>query len=521
MRSILFLFIFPLLFSSLWADCTVDDPSKVDCGYVGVTQSLCEGKGCCWVPGAQGSSTPWCFYPAGHTDVCSSLSFTATSPGFTDADFATMSNYFYANLNIQGKGGVVASPDTNTPGGSYYYAWARDAALSMKSFMFINDFTYSKIQTNMDAYVQWVLRVQGESDPNNIDVRIEPKFNLPNGDPYTGGWCRPQTDGPGLRATTLSLYADVLIAAGRTDLVKQYLWTGSSSYNGGAVKHDLDWVVANWQQNGCDLWEEVQSSDFFWGRLNFRRGLLKGAALAEKMGDSATAATYRATAANIQNALSSHWTGTFVKESDNRQMDGAVVSAFNEAFNDDDYFKPTDAQVAQTVTTLNSLFCHQFQINQVDTTNGIPGVMYGRYQGDSYAGGNPWILLTADLAKLFYRGSLSILEARAAGKTVVADADYAAWIAALNLPAGSLNTEFLGTNKDLNLANAMLAAGDAVMSRIYYHVKGDGFHLAEQIDRSTGVQKSAKDLSWSYACTLVALKYRAQVAAKLTGYATA
>ena len=519
MRNIFLFFLLPSLFFVFnAADCTVSDPSKVDCGFTGVTQSQCESSGCCWVPGSQGSSTPWCFYPAGHTDVCTNLSFTATGPGFSDSDFSNMQGFFYANLNIQGKGGVVASPDTATPGGSYYYAWARDAALSMKSYMFINDFSLPTIETNMDAYVQWVLRVQGESDPNNIDVRIEPKFNLPNGDPYTGGWCRPQTDGPALRAATLSLYAQVLIAAGKTDAVKQYLWTGSSSYNGGAVKHDLDWVVANWQQSGCDLWEEVQCTDFFWGRLNFRNGLLKGAALADKMGDSATAATYRSTAATIEAAIAGHWTGTFIKEADNRQMDASVVSAFNEGFADDDFFKPTDTQVAQTVSTLNTLFCHQFAINQADTTNGIPGVLYGRYQGDSYAGGNPWVLLSADLAKLFYRAALSIAQAKKAGVQLLADSDYAVWVNTLNLPADSLNTEFLGNNKDINLSNSMLAAGDAVMQRIYYHVKGDGGHLAEQIDKSTGVQMSAKDLSWSYACTLVALKTRAQAVALLQNY---
>jgi hypothetical protein len=35
-------------------------------------------------------------------------------------------------------------------------------------------------------------------------VRIEPKFEIPSGEPYTGGWCRPQTDGPALRAMALS-----------------------------------------------------------------------------------------------------------------------------------------------------------------------------------------------------------------------------------------------------------------------------------------------------------------------------
>lgn len=516
--------IFIIFFLSLFtvvllaADCSVSDPSKTDCGYMGINQAQCEAKGCCWVA-ASSSAIPWCFYPKGTADVCDNLFFNASGVGFTASDISNMKNYFTANLNIQGQGGVVAAPDTSTPGGSYYYHWARDGALSMKSYMFINDFNLATIQNDMNAYVQWVLRMHDKSDPNGIDIRIEVKYNLPGGDVYTGGWCRPQTDGPGLRATTLSLYADVLIAAGQTDYVKKYLWTGSSSsYHGGAIKYDLDWVVSNWNQQGCDLWEEVRSDNFFWGRFTMRNGLLKGAALAEKMGDSSSASQYRQAAADIQATLSGHWTGTFVKESDGRQMDSAVISAFNEGFSSDTVFPPTDAQVASTVTTLNNLFCHQFAINQADIKNNIPGVLYGRYQGDSYAGGNPWVLLSADLARLFYRGAQSIADARDAGVTVLKDADYAAWIQALNLPSNALNTEFLGNNKDLNLANAMLDAGDSVLQRIYYHVKGDGCHLAEQIDRNSGSQVSASDLSWSYATTLVALKTREKAVAGLSKY---
>ncbi|GAB4817380.1 hypothetical protein N2152v2_004426 [Parachlorella kessleri] len=40
---------------------------RVDCGYVGITQDVCEDKGCCWVPaefkGAPSVDLPWCFHP--------------------------------------------------------------------------------------------------------------------------------------------------------------------------------------------------------------------------------------------------------------------------------------------------------------------------------------------------------------------------------------------------------------------------------------------------------------------------
>ena len=71
-----------------------------------------------------------------------------------------MWNLFDANINIQGKGGVVAAPDHSTPGGSYYYHWMRDAALTMRTYMELNDFKLEKVQEKMKAYVDWVRKVQ-------------------------------------------------------------------------------------------------------------------------------------------------------------------------------------------------------------------------------------------------------------------------------------------------------------------------------------------------------------------------
>ena len=118
---------------------------------------------------------------------------------FSSSEVTTMRNYFLANINIDGKGGIVAAPDYNTPGGSYYYHWMRDGALTMRALQDTNTGNFSQIETIVKSYAQWVVHNQGLTDPNNQDIRTEPKFNLPNGDVFTGAWCRPQNDGPGLR----------------------------------------------------------------------------------------------------------------------------------------------------------------------------------------------------------------------------------------------------------------------------------------------------------------------------------
>ena len=42
---------------------------NVDCGWPGILQSQCEGRGCCWRPG---KDNPWCHYP--HTNfMCKSM----------------------------------------------------------------------------------------------------------------------------------------------------------------------------------------------------------------------------------------------------------------------------------------------------------------------------------------------------------------------------------------------------------------------------------------------------------------
>lgn len=55
---------------------------------------------------------------------------------------------------------------------------------------------------------------------------------------------------------------------------------------------------------------------------------------------------------------------------------------------------------------------------------------------------------------------------------------------------------------------ASLKAGDAVMYRLFQHVKNDGGHIAEQIGKTSGTQTSAKDLTWSYANILSTMHFR-------------
>eukprot|EP00604_Paraphysomonas_vestita_P001615 CAMPEP_0174822320 /NCGR_PEP_ID=MMETSP1107-20130205/14978_1 /TAXON_ID=36770 /ORGANISM="Paraphysomonas vestita, Strain GFlagA" /LENGTH=338 /DNA_ID=CAMNT_0016040921 /DNA_START=553 /DNA_END=1566 /DNA_ORIENTATION=+ len=338
----------------------------------------------------------------------------------------------------------------------------------------------------MKTFVNWVLHTQSESDPNGQDVRTEPKFELPNGEVFTGSWCRPQNDGPGLQATTLMMFADTLIANGQSDYVKQYLWTGDSNvYYGGAIKRDLDYIVTGFTSDTCDLWEEIRSSNFFWNRYTMKKAMGMGADFASRMGDSSTSSSYKSVEQKINSTLyNDHWSG-YVYESTSRTKDSAVIVGFNAGYDENDgMYAPTSYEVAATVSSYNTLFCNEYKVNSDDTSAGYPGVLYGRYGGDTYAGGNPWVLSTAALAQLLYRGAIHILDHGVPNATALAK-----WKEAFN------------TSKDLPtdrtaLAYLFASAADGVLLRLRVHVQNDGGHLAEQIDRNTGKQVSAEDLTW-------------------------
>jgi glucoamylase len=247
---------------------------------------------------------PWCFYPSG-SNPCEDINYSYDGGASFDSNFYNKMYALYeANINIQSKGGVVASPDKNTPGGSYYFHWMRDAGLTMRAYMELNDMNLSKVQDKMKAYTEFVLRTQSETSPYG-DVRINPKFELPNGEVYQGGWCRPQTDGPGLSSGALIMFGNLLLDAGQDSYVYQNLWTKDGSKNGGAIKYDLDWVVSNWQSDGCDLWEEVRSNDFFWNRMAFAYTLGLASKFATRVGDSNSASKYESTKSAIEATLDS------------------------------------------------------------------------------------------------------------------------------------------------------------------------------------------------------------------------
>lgn len=108
-----------------------------------------------------------------------------------------------------------------------------------------------------------------------------------------------------------------------------------------------------------------------------------------------------------------------------------------------------------------------------------------RYPGDTYAGGNPWQLLTAAHAELFYLGAEAAARRATAGEVrpqedivsivvfqTTLDADQKAWCSVLGLGEDTTQAQ---------LARRSLSAGDSVMTRLWQHVKVTGQLLWEKI----------------------------------------
>jgi glucoamylase len=471
--------------------CDILDQDKNDCGYVGITQTECEQKSCCWEESIT-ENIPWCFDRA---NTCYNSQEQMIEP-FNSNEMELINEYFDSNININSRGGVAASPDPNTPGGSYYYHWVRDGALSMRSILESRDFV--DYESTLKSYTQWVLNTHDVVPYNKIDTRIEPKFELPYGEVYTGGWCRPQNDGPGLQATSLIIFANSLIVNNQSEWVRKYLWTGDvNNYHGGAIKYDLDWIVNGFNTDTCDLWEEITDPDFFWNRITMKKALILGYRFAMGMNDLESANNYYKTMKEINETLyGTHWNENFIQESNSRTRDGAVIVGLNVGWDElDNMFEPSSFQVASTIKYYNDLFCSEYPINHADTMAGVPGIMYGRYKGDVYAGGNPWILTSGALASLFYRGGNSILN-----NGLPNNKSLAMW-------SQAFNTKILPSNP-IELSKFFVAQADGVLLRLRAHTEANKFRMYEQIDKYTGQQISAKDLTWSYAEIINAMNNR-------------
>lgn len=378
-----------------------------------------------------------------------------------------------ANIHPAGTaaGVVIASPQRDTP--NYYYFWVRDAALTMSTIFDLYHYadqlgdgpTRDQLRGLLMNYAQFSRINQLTATLGGIG---EPKYNV-DGSRYAENWCRPQNDGPALRAITLMRFANQLLDQGEAALVRAQFYD-SQLPTSTVIKEDLEFVSNHWNDVSCDIWEEV-AGDHFYTRLVQRRSLVEGAAFATRLGDANAAAWYQSQADALATQILQHWNanlGVFVPTLNwqsgiaykSSQLDSQVLLGILHSGG----FLFSDVRVQSTMRMLSSRFQSLYRINNF---SGVPGVAIGRYPEDTYdgnqfRGGNAWVLITAAFANAHYRAANELL-----------------------------------TSGQRDQAVAEFNLGETYLRRLQYHANPDG-SLSEQLQRDSGYMTSARDLTWSH-----------------------
>ncbi len=427
------------------------------------------------------------------------------------------------NIHPEGSapGAVVASPSRVNP--DYWFHWTRDAALVMQ--IFVSGYANSKTPEQKN-YTTSLLRNYlnfshaNQLTPNPSGGVGEPKFNV-DGSAFTGPWGRPQNDGPALRALTFLHWAATLIAEGRINFVREYLYDGQSPSRT-VIKADLDYVASRWNEPDFDLWEEVKGRHFH-TRMVQRRALLEGARLAELLGDTQTAEWYRLNALTLSRELLRHWNperrilianldvmaGHAVKTSG---LDTSVILGVLQGEVGDPFFAPTSDQVVSTAFSLQRAFYNLYSVNRL---NDYPGIGIGRYPEDRYDGyqtngsGNPWFLTTLAFAQYYFR--LANLWEKAPG-ILVSEWNYPLLQYVAEDASFVVGTKIEKGCEDFNkILTGLRKAGDSFLLRVRMHMDQQNGFMSEQFNRDSGFMQGAEHLTWSYASFLTAVWERAKV----------
>ncbi len=296
-------------------------------------------------------------------------------------------------------GVVVAALSKRDP--DYYFHWVRDSATVMRTF--VEEFRAQGdaipapvLEARMGDFLRLSEHLQQLPAPFGLG---EPRYSV-DGTVDRSPWSRPQFDGPARRVLTVLAYLGVATNGESREVARRVLMT------------DLAFTATHWKEPSFDLWEEVKAANYD-TRLVQLAALTKGAAWVRSDGGSKDdLRLWDAAARDLAKALDAHWdegrgylrsqlgtVGTDGYTSKQTDLDSAVVVAVVDAELEGAENSVLDDRVQATVAALEDAFREAYPLNRDPTV----GLAYGRYVGDTYFGGNPWYLITADFAQFYYR----------------------------------------------------------------------------------------------------------------------
>jgi glucoamylase len=425
-------------------------------------------------------------------------------------------------------GAVIAAPalPSETFSQDYYFYWVRDGAITIHELLCsYQQETVAERKTLLKNccldYLNFVKTVQMQPALNGVDILGEPKFNI-DGTLWTGQWSRPQPDGAAYQSITLTLLAQILLDEGQKDFVLANIYDPSTTNS--LLKANLEYTAANWSSMSIGPWEELLGFHFSVETIQ-RRALIDGAALATRLNDRGAATYYLEQAERISDLMKAHWNesvGYYFELFRGQDIRGGGINAaiifalvYGQLNIKDDPFPLVCEHALSSAFYVRDIFNNLYQLNALNKEKENLGPLIGRYQSDLYDGnrmayGNPWFLCSNMLAAFYYRVAAEFLN----GKELVLsfltkqffDQIAPDFKVSIGQTVGKAMKDFEG------LISALIHQGDLILNTVKAccidAADGTRFHMSEQINRASGAQVSAPDLSWSYASLLTSLRLR-------------
>ncbi len=434
--------------------------------------------------------------------ICLSASGAQAATGFEDwlkAQSLISLTRMNDNISPVGTvpGTVIASPQRQDP--DYYFHWIRDSALVLDAVLIYKDSPkYAPIwKKTLTDFVNFSKQLQVTASLTGLG---EPRYNT-DGTPFNGPWARPQNDGPALRI--IALYnALIILDQEPPSSERAYLQSSIASI----IHIDLKYILTHWQSPCYDLWEEVRGQHFYTSLAQlaaFEKSLTRA--------ELTLPETYSVRDL-LRLELDKYWKankGYFAATRDRldgaegykfTDLDTAIVLGVLHAQRDGEAFSVRDERVLSTALKLEKKFAAIYVVNA--DINQAPAI--GRYEDDVYFGGNPWYITTAAFSELLYKLANSI-ESNPDFVITSINVDFFENILKAKIMVGTnLQTDAILKRQTVS---ALRTRGDQFLEKFHVYTPVGG-GLAEQFERADGRPMSARDLTWSYAAFLTALKFR-------------
>jgi glucoamylase len=440
--------------------------------------------------------------------VMPELRYALARPAVAQSDLTVIAQYFLPlmlrNMSSDGfvftdpydadkfsaPGCIIASPsferDLASVDQDYVYNWTRDAAVVACEIALAHlPLGDGGVSGPLRDYVNFASTCQTNAPTIGYacyTIEGQPRSTPP--------WTE-QSDGPALQTST------ILCAFAQLD-------SDTQATARAVVQRNLDYLLTAHHEPSTNLWEEVRGFSFFTRSVQLRcfqevKGNTVGLPVPQGI-DEAIAA--------LQQALPEHWNGEhYVSVLDPQNprdrydpnIDIVMACVYGAADCADPRLLATAAKLRRQWSDPASAVA--YRINAADAERGL-GPMLGRYPGDIYDGSfkdqvdttdHPWALCTANFAQLYYEVAAAIVRSG----QVPPDPLASDFFAQVGIDGGTAAADAVDQLRD---------AGDAMLRAIVYH--SDHLELSEQFDGTTGYEKSVRNLTWSYAAFLSAVRAR-------------